>query len=1254
MADEDAAERATQEIKALLKRLDPKDSSHKDRIRRLNKFRNFVTGESSAGTPEFYDDDIPLLLLGSAAPPALLAASDLLDEMDGNFGGGSSNEIYGLLQACGTPSVEHDHMLKRSARHAMSLLKFLVIDFVEEGETSGLNLFAQAFCSFPVDKYGYMSLDLHLIGDQRGGAQEDACEVMVLLLTKHLQEDGETPSPLSKEDLLASQQAQQAFDLWVAQHASKSQQGLIRANAQKRRENLDKESTKLSATGGLTAEETAELELLADDTDDNYDSDDPNDPLAGMKRRQKAHKRDILEAKRMGEYDEERDGPALRWEDSLLYREQQQRQASQKRMQGAGGSAAEEPDSINVRESQEAAAELAEREEEKSRILRRDPLGLHGTEFDLQAIETGQRELLEQALSEAEEELSKVDDDFTLRAIKESLEMVYDGVIGVGDANANANATKLGKSSSQFGSSKFSGKSILPTDSNFDPILFLTLVHRKASYEELVGSMNRLSTDTQNQVKQLQDMVRENFALFLRCADGIDTFNEKTLSQSGPGVGDRLNRLDALAESCSHQAKKSFKPLLDNANEVRKVQSALNVLQRVEGVLQAPYLMRQHVENGRFSAALKAYRRVQVIDDSNKIEILIHVKQQAMECAREARRELEGRLAQDSKIGVTGLLDAIRDLGELLELNIPEDPKESEKLAGSARFRRQLVGTYNIGGITINVRDFPPALACLLLQAAHFTSLVSTAIQDADNITHRIFEGESLSAQNTLDSDKGEGKGNDASKTPARPKSSSTYSNQWKHDVLEARSIVTIRAVELISKWLPRLLDVAIAAREDEKRRAARTRSNNNSRDQYQLTPFEVFLTNIAPVVTKLVEHAAFCGLGSAPKGCTIEIKMTFGKKAPDKLRALLRTPLPPSQSSRVGKELAAMVAVLGQSSITINQLKPLPGESSTTVKNVYTLSPLEESRTLGEQSVMTIERRRCIYAFDICARACSSRATGSGKFDADCLLTCLRTLSNELTRPEECSSEVEKGCEVVVEKCCDGLASYVRDRGDGARLSAVAECADVLQDRMTDVVREIGYLTNNQEDVQKEMMQNILGLEGAMFDEFLDSIRESTSACCRMGWLDVRATDLTTENPSGGFPPYLSASLLSIVRCRAQVEQALGTKIRQLEGQTYQHIAMATVAEGIAEGICEQIQQRKMTLKVRQSDRLANELQFLMNTLKRYLSDEAVSLLDGTRRMLCSKAGRGNGMQGDGPDGLAALEELERLGRVYVLCLGA
>jgi len=385
-------------------------------------------------TPEFYDDDIPLLLLGSAAPAALIG--DDPDILEGS--------VYGLLQACGTPSVEHDHMLKRSARHAMSLLKFLVCDFVEDGGSDKLNLFAHAFCSLPADKYKFLSLDLHVVGDQRGGAKEDACHVMVLILCHHMQEDGETRSPLAKSDLLATPAAQQAFELWCTQHTSKDKQATMKQNALDRQE-------------ALTALAAQELE-----NDAVYDDED-----------------DISEDEEDGEGGEEaRKGPAMRWEDSQLYREQRARLAAHQRMQEGG----EYHDT--VRDSQEAAAEMAEREEEKSKILRKDPLGLKDTEFDLRDIENNQVSFLEQALAEFQEELRKGEaggeDDQALRAKKESLESILDGLVGV----TGATEGKIGDT----------GRSILPTEPNFDPILFLTLVHRKATYEELVGSMNRLSS----------------------------------------------------------------------------------------------------------------------------------------------------------------------------------------------------------------------------------------------------------------------------------------------------------------------------------------------------------------------------------------------------------------------------------------------------------------------------------------------------------------------------------------------------------------------------------------------------------------------------------------------------------------------------------------------------------------------------------------------------------------------------------------
>jgi len=391
----------------------------------------------------------------------------------------SSSTAYGLLQACGTPSVEHDHMLKRSARHAMNLLKFLVCDFVEDGGNSGknsLNLFAQAFCSLPMDRYKFLSLDLHIVGDQRGGAKEDASHIMVQLLCFHMQEDGETPSPLSITDLLLTSPAQQAFELWCTQNTTKDQQTMMKENATKRLEMIQNQR------GDDMENPDFEDDYLESDEEPEEDDDDiggvAGGALAGLRRKRRAAKKEVHDATQAGELEKRTKGPALRWEDSKLYREQRARLAAHQRMLEGG----EYHDT--VRDSQEAAAEMADREEEKSKMFRKDPLGLKDAEFDLRTIEKGQVEVLEQALLEFQEELRKGEaggeDEKNLRAKKESLESILDTIVGV---TGNAE-----------GGLKDTGRSILPTEHNFDPILFLTLVHRKATYEELVGSMNRLSS----------------------------------------------------------------------------------------------------------------------------------------------------------------------------------------------------------------------------------------------------------------------------------------------------------------------------------------------------------------------------------------------------------------------------------------------------------------------------------------------------------------------------------------------------------------------------------------------------------------------------------------------------------------------------------------------------------------------------------------------------------------------------------------
>jgi hypothetical protein len=1286
-----------------------------------------------------------LLFLGSKTPSAFL------DEVDDDV----LLSLYGLLLAAGTPSndsggkvkgkagASHRNTsalqrsstkassLKRSARHAMNLLKWLIMDWKEpagrqtkkNSVKSDLNLFAVSFLSFQVSYYSHMALDIHLTGEgDRGGAKEDACRIVVLILTYHLTEDGDHAHPVAIDDLLTPL-AQQSFELWMSKgHVSLTDQELMKKNAQLRQAEilLAQKQAELAGGGGGGGGDDNYDGLLddsdhhdhSDDNDDNHDEvdhghrdvddmDDGDDIMAAFRKQKKQAQRDLKAAARRGDI-KATQGVATRWEDSQLAREQRARAAAASAARGAGGS------HETVRDSQDAAAELVEREEEKAKLLGKDPLGIIdsatnvnstskdrsmiGTtsdgvsvDFDLRRIDANQANQIEKALYELTEELQKAESAGLekrvkeLTAQKESLESLVDRCGGM-DAMESNNARR----------------SVLPTNPNFDPILFLTLVHRSTTYDQLVSSLSQLSstynllklriklhpkvsqnatlslsrfvTDkAENQAEQLQNLVRDNFPLFVRCAEGLEEFRKSSQDEEGPGFVDRIEKLEGIAESAAYQARRSFKPLLDNTSEVRKVQSAMAVLQRIAPILQVPALMRQYLENRMYSQALKTYRRVLVVDETCNISFLNHVKLHAEKCVHEARLQLE-HLLSDATAPVDELLEGIRNLSELLELDVPSPgslEERSEAISdttlkhGDENFSLRQSGVYDIHGTLISVREHRPSLACFLLQSAHFAENVRILLRSTDDECNRFFMGEALAqgAPSGL---------HDASKLSTRT------GNQWKYDVLDTRVVATVQAVGLVRVWLPRLISIAAATRDDEKRRAARVVGSGRRRVSYvggvdpfdQLSAFELFVSNVSPHLMTLVEHSAFCALGSNIRSYGKEITMTFGEKANEKLKVLLRSPLPPSQSTKVGTELADLVDILSECSVRSNALRPT-GEDS-----VFQLSPLEECRSLGELAVVIIEKRRCIYAFDSCARACANRASSSGKFDVEACVTVLKNLSDKLSRPTECCSEVEKGCELVLRRFCEGLASYVRDRGESARLSAVCECSDILEDHIPEILREILNFTPNVDAVRDVMTEDVVGLENVVFTEYLESIRLSVASSVRIGWLDL---DQTLTDPNGvipippSFPSYLSASLLAIVRCRAQVEQALGNRLRRVNVSTtdeggieeqsvpYQHLAMRTVSDAAVQGICSEIMQRKLNLKVRQADRLANELEFLRSSLKRFLSEVGgLSIINQTLQMVNAKAGRDRNYKGgDGPDGLAALEELERLGRVYVLCLG-
>jgi len=328
------------------------------------------------------------------------------------------------------------------------------------------------------------------------------------------------------------------------------------------------------------------------------------------------------------------------------------------------------------------------------------------------------------------------------------------------------------------------------------------------------------------------------------------------------------------------------------------------------------------------------------------------------------------------------------------------------------------------------------------------------------------------------------------------------------------------------------------------------------------------------------------------------------------------------------------------------NDRRGLKKKSDPSKKN-----PLKECITWIEDAIETVEKRQVVSAFEKCSRACGLKASGNGIFDGAGILQTVRSLAADLTRPP--SGELVNGCQQAIHLTCQNMDFHVQDKDVSDRLGAVAECANALSGDLKCVIEEVAELTNRHvEQVEERLSKDVVLIENFLFSHYLEGVRASIEQFVRSGWGDTEDID-DFEEFSVSFPGYLSSSLLVITRCRAQVESALGETVRiNSDGRTYQFLALATASECLIHGMCNEINERMPHLGVQCCSRLVAELHFLMNILKLYLRRETLSHADDVRIRLKDKT-EGKGIADNAPEGLHAIEELERLGRVYVLCLG-
>ncbi len=405
----------------------------------------------------------------------------------------------------------------------MALVKYLVCEHVDllNGEmvNSGidaktglpeLNSFAYTFCSFSASQLKLANFDAHLShheGDVRAGARGDACEVLVLLFTRHFDPNSNTNDANAKgkagsptlriEDVLTTPEARKAFDNWMVQNVSKDVQNIIKKN-QNQTENVPTQivpqNDGKSNDNDNNASKNPFGEDIEVDLDDVFKIDKSRKVIeaeASQDRQQRLEKIGIkLDV--VGQ-EETNDAPVTSWENSALAKKQVQL------------SVAEGVASTEVTDRAEDS-KWSKQIQERQMMIGRDPMGIRPDTFDLKTLKDREVEILTACIEDIEEEIRETGDtekpfDESKRKKRDKYAYSVEQLVSLEAQRSALEAILIGDTEDlddEEGEEKRQSAqdlSILPSSSNFDPLLFLTLVHRNASYDQMKESIEKLESE---------------------------------------------------------------------------------------------------------------------------------------------------------------------------------------------------------------------------------------------------------------------------------------------------------------------------------------------------------------------------------------------------------------------------------------------------------------------------------------------------------------------------------------------------------------------------------------------------------------------------------------------------------------------------------------------------------------------------------------------------------------------------------------
>ena len=209
-----------------------------------------------------------------------------------------------------------------------------------------------------------------------------------------------------------------------------------------------------------------------------------------------------------------------------------------------------------------------------------------------------------------------------------------------------------------------------PTDEKFDAVMYLVKVHTNTPIEDLQRGKARLEQKVTSRQKQLEFLVKDNFARFMICKDAVDDIY---LTISGQKLNNSAKIVDLATGSFKDLLNRSrgvFSPLLDRQTEIDRIKSVLGILKRSQFIFNLPRRMRDNIAAGEYSKVVLNYKKVRSLVATASHASIKNVVSEVDAIIRELHTTLFEHLEQTSST----LKQQEEYIKLLVELGSPVDP----------------------------------------------------------------------------------------------------------------------------------------------------------------------------------------------------------------------------------------------------------------------------------------------------------------------------------------------------------------------------------------------------------------------------------------------------------------------------------------------------------------------------------------------------------------------------------------------------